>query len=77
VRNSLVPLESRLIGDIGGVVNGISARAAPDFAVLMAHKEACDDDTNDCTEHEAANTRSNDYADRDPGIPGTGGKARV
>ena len=70
VRNRLVRLESRLIGDVGGVVDRIRARAAPDFAVSMAHKEACGDNTDDCTEHDTANTRSNDYADGDTGIPG-------
>jgi len=69
MRNSLVPLESGLIGDIGGVVNGVAARAAPDFAVSMAGKEACDNNTDDCTEQETAKTGSNDYADRDARIP--------
>ena len=70
MRSSLVPLESGLIGDVGGVVNGVAARAAPDFAVSMAHKEACDNNTDYCTEQETAKTRSNNCADRDAGIPG-------
>lgn len=70
LRNILVPLESRLVGDIDRVVNRIGARAAPDFAVSMAHEEACDNDTDDCTEHETANSGSNDYAGGDAGIPG-------
>lgn len=55
VRNRLCPLESRLIGDVGGMVNRIGARAAPDFVISIAHKVACDDDADDCTEHEATN----------------------
>jgi len=70
MRSTLVPLESGLIGDVGSVVNGVAARAAPDFAVSMAHKEACDNNTDDCTEQETTKTRSNNYADRDAGIPG-------
>lgn len=56
VRNSVGPLVSRLIGDVGGLVNRIGARAAPDLVVSIAHKEACDDDAGDCTKHEGANT---------------------
>ena len=70
MRKSLAPLKSRLIGDVGGVVNGVAARAAPDFAVSMAHKEACDNNTDDCTEQETTDTRPNDYADSNAGISG-------
>lgn len=70
VRTSLVPLESRLIGDVGGVVNRITARAPPNFAVSMAHKEACNDNTDYCTEHNTTNAGSNDCTDGDTGTPG-------
>jgi len=67
---SVGPLESHLIGDVGGILDGISARTAPDFVVSVAGEEACDDDADDCAEGETANTRSNDDADRDPRTPG-------
>jgi hypothetical protein len=56
VRNSVGPLVSRLIGYVGGLVNRIGARAAPDLVVSIAHKEACDEDASECTKHEGANT---------------------
>jgi len=57
LRNRVGPLVSRLIGgDVGGLVNRVGARAARDFVVSVAHKEACDDNADDSTEHEAANT---------------------
>lgn len=56
VRNSVGPLVSRLIGDVGGLINRIGARTAPDLVVSIAHKEACNDDAGHCTKHEAANT---------------------
>ena len=54
-RSSFIPLESHLSGDVGGVLNGVSARAAPDFVVSMSDKETCDDDPDDRAEHETTN----------------------
>jgi hypothetical protein len=56
VGNRLNPLESLLIGNEGGLVNGISARVTPDFVVLMTGEAARNDYTEDCTKHETANT---------------------
>ena len=70
MRKRLIPFEPYLVGDVGGLIDRISARAAPDFAVSIAHEEACDDDPDDCTEYDTADTRPNDYSDRDTGIPG-------
>lgn len=61
-------LESRLV-DVGGMVNRIGARVAPDFAVSIACEEACNDDAGDHTEHNTANGRSSDYTHRDTGTP--------
>ena len=54
-RDSFAPLESHLIGDVGGVLNGVGARTTPDFVVSVSDKEACDDDPDDCAEHETTN----------------------
>ena len=68
LRSALVPLDSNLI-DVGGVLDRISARTAPDFVVSMARKEACDDDPDDCTKYKTTNTRSDDDAERDVRMP--------
>lgn len=54
--NIVGPLESLLSGNKGGLVNGISARVAPDFVVSMTGEAARDDYAEDCTKHETANT---------------------
>lgn len=70
LRSALAPLEPVLIRDVGCLVDRIRARVAPDFGVSIADKEACDGETNDCTEHKTANARSNSHADGDAGSPG-------
>lgn len=50
-----VPLES-LIGNEGGLVNRIGARAAPDFVVLATSEAACNDYPDNCTKNETTNT---------------------
>jgi len=54
-RNTFVPLESYLSGDVGGVLNGVGARTTPDLVVSVSDEEACDEDPDDCAEHETAN----------------------
>lgn len=56
VGNRLNPLESLLVGNKGGLVDGIRARVTPDFAVSMTGEAARNDYTDDCTKHETANT---------------------
>lgn len=69
VRNSLVPLESHLGGDVGGVLNGVGARAAPDFVVSMAREATRDNDSKDCAQHETTDTGSNDDTGRYARMP--------
>ena len=55
-RRTLVPLESLIGGNEGGLINRIGARAAPDFVVLVTSEAACNDYSDNCAKNETANT---------------------
>jgi hypothetical protein len=50
--NIIGPLESLLIGNKCGMINGITARVTPDFVVPLTCKAAGNDYTDDCAKHE-------------------------